>query len=379
MSEEKKSQEGESREPATAEPAACCVPDETGVCQACTGNDCCPPAQAGAVKPAGRGGKKTVKKIVINFVLGIFLGAAIIAAVVLMMFSGVRQELASPSRLLHNRVLGEAAVVNGHPIKYADYASDLATARHFFDKSKQQDPQTPTPSESDLRTGVLDRLIQNEIIEEEAAKRHITVGAKDLDDEFSKLTASNSGTDPAAQIQDLYGWTVAQFKEKVMRPYLLEQKIGEALASDAQALADAQAKAQGLLDRIKAGEDFGGLAKQFSDDKASAVNGGDLGWFTKGTMVKEFENAAFALKKGEVSDLVKTQYGYHIIKVTDIEKDKKTGETTRVQASHILIALPDVQTYIDGLIKDAKVVKYVDINGGDQAAPAVPTGSAPTK
>lgn len=76
-------------------------------------------------------------------------------------------------------------------------------------------------------------------------------------------------------------------------------------------------QAEALYNRIKAGEDFAALAKQYSEDPSSAVNGGDLGYFSKGRMIKEFEEAAFSLKNNEVSQPVKTLFGYHIIKVED--------------------------------------------------------------
>jgi peptidyl-prolyl cis-trans isomerase C len=90
-----------------------------------------------------------------------------------------------------------------------------------------------------------------------------------------------------------------------------------------QAKATAKAKAEDLLKQIKGGTDFAELAKTNSGDTYSAVQGGDLGFFGKGQMVPAFERAAFALKAGQVSDVVETQFGYHIIKLTD-HKDANT-------------------------------------------------------
>jgi peptidyl-prolyl cis-trans isomerase D len=84
--------------------------------------------------------------------------------------------------------------------------------------------------------------------------------------------------------------------------------------------ADALAKIKGLEKRIQAGEDFGALAKEFSQDQGSATNNGDLGFAGKGMFVPEFEKSLYALKVNEVSAPVKTQFGYHIIKLLEVQK-----------------------------------------------------------
>ncbi|WP_300531148.1 peptidylprolyl isomerase [Peptacetobacter sp.] len=83
----------------------------------------------------------------------------------------------------------------------------------------------------------------------------------------------------------------------------------------------AKEKAEKVLKEVKAGGDFAELAKKYSQDPGSAEQGGSLGTFGKGMMVKEFEDAAFGMEPGQVSNLVKTDFGYHIIKVTDRIKE----------------------------------------------------------
>ncbi len=91
-----------------------------------------------------------------------------------------------------------------------------------------------------------------------------------------------------------------------------------------------KAKAEALLKQVRAGANFADLAKKNSEDEASAKNGGDLDYFGRGRMVKEFEDAAFALEPGQVSDLVKSPFGYHIIKVVD-KKPETTKQLAEVQ------------------------------------------------
>ena len=89
------------------------------------------------------------------------------------------------------------------------------------------------------------------------------------------------------------------FSNKIKCLHILLKKNSEALM---------------VLDRLKNGESFTNLAKELSIDKASGKRGGDLGFFRKGMMVKQFEDVAFRLEKGQISEPVKTEFGYHIIK-----------------------------------------------------------------
>lgn len=110
--------------------------------------------------------------------------------------------------------------------------------------------------------------------------------------------------------------------------------------------------------KLDKGEDFAKLAKQYSQDPGSASNGGDLGWFGPGKMVKEFEDAAYKLKVGEISDPVKTEYGYHIIKVTDKEEKKPFNEMKdeiEFEVKRSKLDPSKVQSKVDKLVKDAKV------------------------
>ena len=109
------------------------------------------------------------------------------------------------------------------------------------------------------------------------------------------------------------------FRQVVLRP-----------APGDSAKAVARAEAEALLERVRAGEDFAALATEASDDVGTAPLGGDLGWFRRGQMVPEFEEAAFGIPVGAVSRIVETDFGYHIIKV------ERVRGRSEVQARHIL-------------------------------------------
>jgi peptidyl-prolyl cis-trans isomerase D len=122
---------------------------------------------------------------------------------------------------------------------------------------------------------------------------------------------------PEVQIQSYYNSHKDEFrtKERVKARHILVSILNK----PADQIPKLKAKAEDLLKQIKAGADFAKLAEQNSDDKTNAAKGGDLGWVMKGQMVPEFEKATFALKPGQISDVVTTNYGFHVVQVLERE------------------------------------------------------------
>jgi peptidyl-prolyl cis-trans isomerase D len=144
-------------------------------------------------------------------------------------------------------------------------------------------------------------------------KRKIRYLLVDIDALRAKITV------PAADVEKAYNSGIEQYTtpEQVRASHILFKTEGKDDAA-------VKAKAEDVLKQAKSGADFAELAKKYSEDESSAKNGGDLDYFGRGKMVPEFDQAVFAMQPGQISDLVKTQYGYHIIKLVD-----KKAATTR--------------------------------------------------
>ena len=137
-------------------------------------------------------------------------------------------------------------------------------------------------------------------------------------------------------------------------PLLSISHILVAIEASGDRDAEVRSQADAIIDRLNKGEDFATLARQYSSDAGSREEGGDLGYFPRGRMVPAFEEAAFALRPGEISAPVKTKFGYHVIRVEAVAGDQ-------VWARHILIPLQpstrDVKTAYEDALELAKKVQ----------------------
>lgn len=189
-------------------------------------------------------------------------------------------------------------------------------------------------------TDVLDSMIEQKVINKEAEKKSVTISEKELDKELDALITSYGGEDTFNQALEANGIKESEVKkdletnlkakklvedtidisEDEMKSYFDENKDSFDQPEQVKAshiLVKDEKTANEVKKKLSDGEKFAELAKEYSTDTASKEDGGDLGYFSKEDMVQEFSDAAFDLNVNEISEPVKTEYGYHVIKVID--------------------------------------------------------------
>ena len=228
----------------------------------------------------------------------------------------------------------------------------------------------------------VESLITKKVIEQEADKRDIKVKDSEINEEVDAYQTSYGGEEAFASALKENGLTLEDFKEdievnkkieklmqqdikiteKEVKAYYEENKANYDQPEQVEVshiLVEDKEKANDLLNKVKAGEDFAKLAKENSTDPGSAENGGELGYISRGEMVEEFEKAAFALKDNEVSDLVKSKYGYHIIKKTGHKEAKEsTYEESKKDAKEAALSekiASESETWLEDLKKEYKI------------------------
>lgn len=233
---------------------------------------------------------------------------------------------------------------------------------------------------------VLETLITEKIIDVEAKKQNITVSEEEIEAEINELMESYGGEELFKQALEYYGYTMDDIKKNVtvntkikklvepsititeeeMKEYFEKNKDSfdqEEQVKARHILVDTEEEAKEIKGKIDAGEDFAELAKEYSKDEGSKAAGGSLGYFGRGRMVASFEEAAFSLEIGEVSEPVKSDFGYHIIKVEDKKEAKEANyEESKEKIKDIILEdkLPEAyQNWYQEKLNEYEVTNYL--------------------
>ncbi len=291
------------------------------------------------------------------------------------------------------QVDGIAAVAGNEVITQRDVRQGMAEARSRLGKNV---------NETELRTQVLQQLINQSLIVQAGKRRNITTSDAEIDAALSDIAqsrkttvdglyaqAAKSGVSKAAMRRSIADSIITQ---KVRQQAVMQQSRvsdaevdsmiahakqqgttlpqGEPLrqyraqhillkAENANAAKAAESGIRKIYNQARNGTDFSALARQYSQD-GSAANGGDLGWFSDGQMVPEFENAVHNLKPGQVSRPVRSQFGWHIIKLNDV-REAGTPEERQREAVRQYIARQKAEQATVNLLKELHETSYVEI------------------
>lgn len=230
---------------------------------------------------------------------------------------------------------------------------------------------------------VLNDLILIKLVRQTAAKEGVAVDPAEVAEEIAALEARLGGPDQLELALAQSNMTRAELEEQVglnllvvalvspqvevtedeIRSYFDENRDQFGRPEQVRArhiLVESQELAQELRERLLAGEDFAALAQEHSIDRGSAVRGGDLGWFGRGVMVDVFEEAAFALEPGQLSEPVESMFGYHIILVEDrqeaveaaLDEETRAAIADQLRQQKLNARLP---VYLDELYQAADI------------------------
>jgi peptidyl-prolyl cis-trans isomerase C len=290
-----------------------------------------------------------------------------------------------------------AAKVNGKTVKSTtlDFAVE-----NFCENQKMMGVNIEDEDKKILREKILDELISAELLYQESKKAGLGNLTKKVDEQFDSIKKGFKTEKEFNNLMKERGLSEKELRESIEKGVYIETFLETEVYSDItidetekiqeydnnkdklnvpeqvnashilvrvskeaaeEEKNNLRTKIEGLRNKAAAGEDFAELARANSEDGSASV-GGNLGYFKRGDMVKPFEDAAFGLKPGEVSDIVETDFGYHIIKLNDIKPAHLLAyEEVEKEIERFLLnkhRIAKLSEYVEKLRKDAKIERF---------------------
>lgn len=267
---------------------------------------------------------------------------------------------------------GIVARVNEEEITIEHYEKDLQIRQAICEKNNR---------ELELEEDILEEIILETIISQEAKKEKISVSDKEVEDTINKDIEEIGSKEELVKELDSIGVSFdyyedflrrqnlfEKYKEFIMkdieiskknsREYFQENKEDFKMVKVSHILIDSEEEGREILKRLGDDEEFSDLAIENSVDSISAIDGGDLGYISRDTLKnKEIEKAAFKMEKGQISDLIETKDGYHIIYIKDIKEDFEDVEDDVIK----LFKEKGYKSHIQKLQNDSKIKKYLEV------------------
>ena len=259
-----------------------------------------------------------------------------------------------------------AALVNGEPIYLEDYQRELER----YQNSLQAQGVNPEGEEGrqrieQARGWILNMMIEQLLTEQAAREAGVTVSDAEVDQYMADMVAESGGEEAFQAKLDEWGETYEHARREV-RAQLIGMQMTERVVAQVpetteqvharHILVETEEEARHLKSQLEAGADFAGLAKAHSKDKSTRDSGGDLGFFPRGILVaSEVEEAAFSLQPGQVSGVVSSPMGFHIVQVVERDPNREVG-SENLQ----LLREQAVQTWVEGLWTQAEIERFVE-------------------
>ncbi len=285
-----------------------------------------------------------------------------------------------------NNSEGLVAKVGDDEITEEEFNEDFELYKAVYEKQFGEDVMSQEFEEGEtfedtLKDQIMEKLIIEKILFAEAKAKDIVVEDEEIkaqmelsieeiggEEEFEKYLEENELTRKILEENTRKEMLVAKYGEviksemeitdKEAKEYFESSKEELAVIRPSHILVQEEEKGKELLARIENGEEFESIAMMESMDDGSAMNGGDLGYIARGSMIAEFEEVAFELEPGEISDLVKTEVGYHIIRLDD---KKDTYEDLEEEIKYLMKEQKYLEK-VDELRKSTKVEFFGEFN-----------------